>query len=49
MRPEGDVESAVKKLQARAKTTEMLATYRACLTVQEVSLIIQTNYFDIGL
>ena len=31
LRPEGDAESSIKRLQARAKTSEMLATYRACL------------------
>ena len=33
LRPEGDVEASLKKLQAKTKTSEQLAIYRACVDV----------------
>ena len=49
LRPEGDVESSMKKLGGRSKTTDMLSTYRACLQVQEVSIKEYDKYLSVGL
>ena len=49
LRSEGDVESNLKKLSGRSKTSDLLSTYRACLQVQEVSIIECAKCLSIGL